>query len=52
LIWRVAIDSRTFGTFDQIAAWSLDRVIAANDLIDALAQAEHDAREKARAENK
>lgn len=39
-------------TYDQIDAWPLDRVLAANDLIDEIARAEVEHTEKARREAK
>lgn len=49
MIWRIVISDRLRGhTYDQIDAWPLDRVLAANDLIDEIARAETDEVERAK----
>jgi hypothetical protein len=39
-------------TFDEVSQWSLPRIVAANDLIDAVASAEEEARAEAERERK
>ena len=43
------ISEHHFGTYDQIAAWPIDRTLAANDLIDGLARFQAKAMAAARA---
>ncbi len=48
LLWRVWLSEQNHETFETLDRMPLDRVIAANDLLDALAAHQHDAREAAR----
>lgn len=49
MIWRICTSSDFNESYDAVAAWELPRIVAANDLIDALALARENARADARA---